>query len=260
MHRVEAAGLSYYQFDIFPKGKIIQAIFTRNGGVSPSPWESLNQGGTTGDSRPRVVENRRLAFEIMGLQVSTIFDVWQIHGSKIVDAELPRDLDMPHEKADGIVTAKKGVTLFMRFADCVPILLFDPIKQVIAIIHAGWQGTVNHICATAVSHLQAKYGSTPGDILSGIGPSIGPDHYYVKDDVIARVQKSFPDDWHRLLMETDRGILLNLWEANKITLGNSGVQKVELANICTSCNLDDWYSHRAENGKTGRFGVLLALR
>jgi polyphenol oxidase len=260
MRKVDFNELSYYQFDIFPPGEIFQAIFTRQGGVSPSPWKSLNQGGTTGDSRPRVVENRRLAFESLGLDVSTIFDVWQVHGTKIIDSGRSRNLDQPHEKADGIVTARKGITLFMRFADCVPILLFDPVVRVIAIVHAGWKGTVNHIGSIAVRHLEEKYGCNPANILAGIGPSIGPDHYYIKNDVMNRVKASFPLNWQGLLQTSDRGTLLNLWEANKLSLENSGVEQIEIAGQCTACNLEDWYSHRAEDGKTGRFGVLLALR
>lgn len=260
MHAITHGGIKYYQFESFPKNSICQAIFTRTGGVSPEPWQSLNQGGTTGDSRPRVVENRRLAFESVGLPVTSIYDVWQVHGTSILAADEPRNLEQPHEKADGIMTNRNGITLFMRFADCVPILLVDPGKNVIAIIHAGWQGTVKRIASIAVSRMRDQYGCEPSEILAGIGPSIGPDHYLVQSDVVARVKQAFPRDWKDLVVPEKSGCLFDLWAANRLSLIDAGVSQIETAGICTACNLGEWYSHRSEGGKTGRFGVLLALR
>jgi YfiH family protein len=260
MRVTQNGSIKYFRFKIFPDDEIIQAVFTRQGGVSPSPWDSLNQGGTTGDIRERVVENRRLAFYSLGLEVDTIFDVWQVHGSRIVSSDIPRDLDELHEKADGIITATKGVTLFMRFADCVPILLYEPETKVIAIVHAGWQGTVNRIAGSAVEKMVQEHGCKKHNILVGIGPSIGPDHYAVRDDVITRVKEAFPQTWRKLLATSTGVTTLDLWQANKVCLEEAGVEQIEIAGMCTACNLNDWYSHRAEGATTGRFGVLLALR
>ncbi len=260
MRAIQKGTIKYYQFEIFPDDQIVQAVFTRQGGVSPVPWDSLNQGGTTGDSRERVIENRRLAFTSLGLSVESIFDVWQVHGSRIVSSEIPRNLEQPHEKADGIITKTKGITLFMRFADCVPILLYEPDKKVIAIVHAGWQGTVNRIAGSAVEKMVQVHGCKKGKILAGIGPSIGPDHYVVRDDVISRVKEAFPLLETSLLETRNEITTLNLWQANKVCLEEAGVEQIEIAGLCTACNLDDWFSHRAEGTKTGRFGVLFALR
>jgi hypothetical protein len=252
--------VKYLQFESFPDQKVIHAIFTRQGGVSPAPWESLNQGGTTGDSRERVIENRRIAFNNVGLKVETIFDVWQVHGTKIIATDKPRDLDQPHKKADGILTSQKGVTLFMRFADCVPILLFDPNLQIISIVHAGWQGTVKRIAETAVDKMVNIYHCDRENIIVGIGPSIGPDHYHVKEDVISQVTKAYPENWKNIIWQQGDSFSLDLWEANRICLEEAGIKKIEIAGLCTACNLEDWYSHRAEGSKTGRFGVLLAMK
>src|SRR5512147_73184 len=138
---LESAGLRYYQFDIFPS-ELTHAIFTRRGGVSPSPWDTLNVGGTVGDEAARVRENRARSFKAVGRTLESMFDVWQVHSADFVLARSPRAPDEGYQKADIILTDRPEVTLYMRFADCVPILLHDPIRRVIGIAHAGWLGTV----------------------------------------------------------------------------------------------------------------------
>ena len=235
------------------------AVFTRAGGVSPEPWASLNQGGTVGDEREHVIENRKRAFDAVELEVESIYDVWQVHGTDYICAESPRPLDQPHQKADIILTQKPGITLFMRFADCVPILLFDPVKRVVGLAHAGWQGTVKQVPLHAVKTMQGTFGSKPADIIACVGPSIGPDHYEVRYDVISQVEATFGADSKELLSGKDGKTFLNLWRANELTLLGVGVSKIEIAGICTACHTEDWYSHRAEKGKTGRFGALISL-
>jgi YfiH family protein len=251
-------GVRYLTFDVFPKN-IVHAVFTRQGGVSPDPWNSLNVGGTVGDEREHVVENRVRAFQALGRDPGSMFDVWQIHSADVVVAQIPH-LSSPCEfKADAIITDRPDLTLFMRFADCVPILLCDPRKGIIGVAHAGWQGTVKKIAQETVRAMQAAYGSYPADILAAIGPSIGPDHYEVGQDVIERVHAAFDGHAASLIQTHEGRIHLDLWAANRLTLEQAGVGRVETAGLCTACAPDDWYSHRAQKGKTGRFGVLMAL-
>ena len=113
-------GIRYYTFDIFPH-MLVQAVFTRRGGVSPAPWNSLNVGGTVGDDRTRVQENRLRSFTALERGLNSMFDVWQVHSTEAVFAEAPRPPEVDHYKADIIFTDRPGVTLYMRFADCVPI-------------------------------------------------------------------------------------------------------------------------------------------
>ncbi len=192
--------------------------------------------------------------------VDSIYDVWQVHGIDYKIAEEPRQLDKGHEKADIILTQKKSLTLLMRFADCVPIFLFDSIKNAIAIAHAGWMGTVNMIAEKAVHIMCKEYGSNPKNIISGIGPSIGPDHYEIGKDLLDKIGLVFPNYVNEVITKKTGRIDLNLWEFNSIALRLAGVVKIEVANICTACHLEDWYSHRGEKGRTGRFGALFALR
>ncbi len=250
--------LKYYTFDIFASG-VVHAVFTRRGGVSPAPWDSLNVGGTVGDDRPRVMENRTRSFEALGRHLDSLFDVWQVHSADAVFAEAPRPSDLDYQRADIILTDRPTVTLYMRFADCVPILLHDPQKRVVALAHAGWLGTVRGVSAAAVRAMVEHYGSKPEDVLAAIGPSIGPDHYEVGPDVIAQIQKTFNGSAARLIETRGAKMHLDLWAANRLQLEQAGVRQIEVAGICTACHLEDWYSHRAEKGSTGRFGALIAL-
>lgn len=249
-------GLRFYQFDSL---QVRHAVFTRHGGVSPEPWSSLNLGGTVGDDIERVRKNRYISFEAMGCKVESIFDVWQVHSADAVCADAPRKTDEPYQKADIILTDNPEVTLFMRFADCVPILVHDPTKGVIGVSHAGWLGTVRDVAGVTVRTMSERYGSDPSDIISCIGPSIGPDHYEVGEDVIAQVKQTFGADSDLVLHPHKTRFHLDLWKSNEYLLKRAGVSQIETAGICTACHTEDWFSHRAEKGKTGRFGTLIAL-
>ena len=259
---LEDRGLRSYQFESFEGLGVSHGIFTRQGGVSPQPWASLNLGGTVGDERAHVVENRRRIFDFAGRAVESIFDAWQVHGTHVICSRSPRPLESPHIQADAILTDLPEITLFMRFADCVPILVHDPVRRIAGIIHAGWKGTLARIAAIAIQKMQAEYGSNPADILAGIGPSICQDEYEIGAEVAGKTRDVFPEDTSRVLVEHDRRLFLDLWSANRIILEESGLLPghIQVSGICTSQNLQDWYSHRAEKGQTGRFGAYIALK
>jgi YfiH family protein len=148
----------------------------------------------------------------------------------------------------------------MRFADCVPLFFFDPVAQVVGLAHAGRVGTINRIAADCVQAMRKTYGSLPENIMAAIGPSIGPDHYEVKQDVLVQVKEFFNNFEDLIILSKDGRTYLDLWKTNQFVLMESGVKQVEIAQICTACNTSEWFSHRAENGQTGRFGALLALQ
>lgn len=260
MYSSQKGEKEYFSFDNLKSFPLINAIFTRKGGVSPNPWYSLNQGGTTGDNRVNVIENRERAFKTFGLDVSSIYDVWQVHGTQAIIAERPRNLDTPHEKADILITNKPAISLFMRFADCVPIFLFDPVHNVIGIVHAGWKGTANKVTEKAVSIFVDYFDSCVQDIHAGIGPSICQKHYQVNNDVFLIFQKEFSENLPAIVNYRDDKKYLDLAMANKLVLMKLGVTKIEESGLCTACDLTRWYSHRAENGKTGRFGALFSIK
>jgi YfiH family protein len=255
---IDSHGVRFFSFDIFPK-TVTQAIFTRHGGVSPKPWNTLNVGGTVGDDAARVRQNRARTFEAVGRLIDSTFDVWQVHSADAIPTAHPRPASEDPQKADIILTNKADVTLYMRFADCVPVFLYDGRTHVVGIAHAGWLGTVRGATRSAVENMSRLYGSDPADIRAGIGPSIGPDHYEVGPDVVARVEQAFGSDAPELIETRDGKTYFDLWKANELQLSQAGVEQVEVSGLCTACHTDDWFSHRAEKGKTGRFGALIAL-
>ncbi len=250
--------IRYFQFEQLGQG-LAHAIFTRKGGISPNPWAALNLGSTVGDDLQNVRENRQRALQTFDRDLASVYDVWQVHGVNVAIADAPRPPEMAHLKADVILTDKPGVTIMMRFADCVPIFLHDPVHKVVGIAHAGWLGTVRGTVRFAVEAMGQRFGSKPGDIQAGIGPSIGPDHYEVGPEVVDQVKQSFHEEASTLLPESMGRIKFDLWAANRLLLERAGVIQVEVAGLCTACHTDDWYSHRAEKGRTGRFGALIAL-
>ena len=256
---VEKNGLRYFQFQNFTNS-IVHAVFTRQGGVSSTPWDSLNMGGSVGDAPANVRENRIRAFFALGRDPESIFDLWQVHGTQAFFASKPRQPDAHEDKGDLIFTDNPDVTLFMRFADCTPLLFHDPVLGVIGIAHAGWQGTIKGVATVAINTMYAHYGSKPENIQAAMGPSIGVDHYEVGDNVVRQVRESFGKDAEALLPKVGARRHFDMWAANRIQLEKAGVTRIEIAGICTASHLNDWYSHRAEKGKTGRFGVLIALK
>jgi len=249
--------LRYFQFNTI---QTRHAIFTRRGGLSPAPWNSLNVGGTVGDDLARVRANRNLSLKALGRSPESVFDVWQVHSADVVYANAPRPEGESLRQADIILTNRSDLTLYMRFADCVPILFHDPRKGVIGVAHAGWVGTLRDVAASTVNAMKKQYGSNPADIVAGLGPSIGPDHYEVGSDVILQVMQKFGDESEALLKSHNGKIHFDLWKTNQILLERAGVGTIEIAGICTACNTNDWFSHRAEKGRTGRFGALISLQ
>jgi len=254
----EADGLRFFQFESLIDANLDHAILTRQGGVSPSPWNSLNYGRTVGDEDTRVTTNITRGLGVTRQSLDEAFDVWQVHSVKVVRADGP-NLAGGHLKADAIITDRSGVTLMMRFADCVPIMIYDPQQRAAGIAHAGWLGTVHGMAAELVRNMQKEFGSKPDEMLAGIGPSVGPDHYPVGDDVIEQFEQVQGESAQRHLHSINGSTHLDLWSANEAQLHSAGVNSIEVSEICTACNLQDWYSHRGENGATGRFGAHLAI-
>lgn len=254
---IEAGGTQYLQFKSLQAPGLFHGVFSRKGGVSPAPWSSLNLGGTVGDSPENVRENLARLLAVSGFSPDQLVQVRQIHSAKVFKSDHPADA---LEESDAITTDQRGLLLLMRFADCVPILFFDPKNQAIAIAHAGWQGTLKGVASQVVNAMGSHYGSLAEDIIVGIGPSIGPDHYQIGSDVIDETKRVFRDEYDQVLLEDADGVKLDLWKANEIHLRKSGVEKITIAGICTGCDLTKWFSHRAEQGMTGRFAAVIGLR
>jgi len=207
--------------------------------------------------------NRKALYKALNISSHQIIEAQQIHSARIL--KLTEDntkmwIGQVITGVDGFVTNQTDVSLILRVADCVPVVIFDPEHLVLGIFHAGWKGTVKRIVAKTLEVMIQAYQSNPKDIQAGIGPSIGPDHYEVGEDVIQQVTVSFQNDANSLLIKQNGSTKLDLWSANQLILEEAGVTRIQCAKICTACNTQEWYSHRKENGKTGRFGAAIALK
>lgn len=257
--RQEKDGIVSYQFESFDPRLVSHSLYTRIGGVSVGPYQSLNLGGTCGDDPNHVRENHQILFNNFGRPFESRFDVWQVHGDTIHFTDQPRPETQKHQPGDGIFTQNPEVTLVMRFADCVPILFHDPVLKIVGIVHAGWQGTLIEVAGVAVRALTSKYDSKPEDLIVGIGPSICGNCYQIGEDLRHKFLARWGDKAKDFVTSSEDGQHLDLWAANEWILRSAGVEKIEQSHICTAENLQEWYSYRKEKGLTGRFAVAIAL-
>ncbi|MCB9421954.1 MAG: peptidoglycan editing factor PgeF [Ardenticatenaceae bacterium] len=271
MRQNQRNNIPYFQFESLPdNGRIQHAIFTRQGGVSPAPFESLNLSVSVPDEKARVYENRRRAYGLYGRDTDTVVHAHLIHDTAVARVtQANNGTWLPH--VDAIITNEPGCALTMNYADCTPIFLYDPVHQAIGLGHAGWQGTVKDLPGAMVKAMQTEFGSKPADLIAGIGPSIGPCCYEVGEVVITAVHNAFDDPETLLLQPANQQTNnqqpaannhrphFDLPEANRRNLENAGVRHIELSGLCTACRTDLFFSHRAEKGRTGRFGTVFIL-
>lgn len=258
MKRIEDNGLQFYQSDLF--ATIQHGIFTRHGGVSSTPWAALNLGGTVGDDVQSVSQNHQLIYDVLDVNPERACTTWQVHGADVVMANGPVQGRKWVARADGVMTNQADVPLVMRYADCIPLLFHDSAKSVIGLAHAGWRGTVQGMGRNMIMAMYNAYGSSPVDIQVVIGPGISIEKFQVGEEVVEAFEDSF-DTLDGLMQRDpqDGTAYIDLWEANRRDLESAGVENIEIAGICTYQTTEDFFSHRAEKGKTGRFGVVMQL-
>jgi polyphenol oxidase len=256
----QVGAIKYFEFESFNPAVVAQAVFARHGGQSPAPYASLNLSVSTGDTRENVRANRTRAFAALDRDPASVADLWQIHSADVIVADTPNTPADYKGKADALITDRSEVTLFLRFADCVPILLYDPRRPAVGVVHAGWRGTLAGAASAAVQAMQARYGSRPRDLVAGIGPSIGPCHYAVGPEVVAQTKETFSGAAKGMLSRVNGGHHLDLWAANAHALREAGVEQIEQSALCTVCHREDFFSHRGHGAQTGRFGALIGLR
>ncbi len=258
MQQVTKGELVYYAFKMWPE--LRHGIFTRKGGQSAAPWASLNMGGNVGDDPAAVRRNHELMYAALNLNEARACTVWQVHSADTIIADGPVEGRRWLGLADGLVTDRADTPLTMRFADCTPLLFYDAVQGVIGIAHAGWRGTVLGVGANTALTMIESYGCQAANIQVGIGPSIGPQRYQVGEEVVAAVQQRFGTTDGLIYRDAADGTAyLDLWAANRLDLERVGVEKIEVAGMCTATLTDEFFSHRAEKGRTGRFGAVLSL-
>ena len=269
MDFIQKKNLAFAQFKNmsgFPE--LFHGVTTRTGGVSPQPFSSLNLGGTTGDSEAHIQANYELLSRALGFDLQTVVSSHQVHGTNlaIINEAPPRSNPFPAahflDGYDGFITAVPGIPLLVRVADCVPVMLYEPDRKVLAVVHAGWKGTAGGISAKAAEHIVAHWQCDIKKIRAGIGPSIGPCCYEVGQDVAECFNKSTGNKRFLMPEAAENTFSLDLQEANRQQLLEVGLDPglIELSWLCTACNSNLFFSHRGEKGKTGRFALIAGLR
>jgi polyphenol oxidase len=257
MLRKETNGVVWYAFEELAESGVVHALLTRLGGASAPPFDALNLGHTVGDDLVAVEENHERAFAAMGIHHEQVVSPYQVHGTHVrLVSQAHTGTTQP--ATDGLLTTTPGVALLLRFADCVPILLFDAKHRAVGMIHSGWKGAAGNIAAAAVAAFARHAGSQPGDLWAGIGPAIGPCCYEVGAEMTDTISQISPKGIE-VLQRRDGGLYLDLPGLVRAQLAEAGVKQITLSNICTACHTEEWFSHRAEKGRTGRFGALAML-
>lgn len=252
--------IPFWQFESFPNGFVQHAVFTRQGGVGIAPFDTLNLSVSVPDERATVYTNRRRAYGLFGRDTDTVVHAHLVHGDSVaVVTQADNGNWISH--VDGILTNEPGCALTMNYADCTPIFLVDPVNRAIGLGHAGWQGTIKDLPGAMVRQMQAAFGTNPGNLLAGIGPCIGVCCYEVDEPVISQVQAKFGKGEELLVKQVGKARPhFDLVHANQINLVLAGVHHIETSGFCTACRTDLFFSHRAEKGRTGRFGTMLLLQ
>lgn len=261
-----ANGVWFGEFTTLSAQGIKHGISTRLGGQSLAPFDSLNLGLHVGDDAETVWKNRQAFCHAVGLSAKKIVTAEQVHGDRVKEIFLQdagrgaQHYSEAIKGTDALITNVPDLPLMLFFADCVPVLIFDPIGKAIGISHAGWKGTVAKIGQKTVLAMQEQYSTNPADCLVAIGPSIGPCCYEVDAYVIEKLQANF-ENWKTLVTLKDEHWQFNLWEANRQQLIEIGITEsnISVSGICTACNTQIFYSHRAEAGNTGRLGAIISL-
>ncbi len=249
-------GLVWYTFS-GPGSKLRHAVLTRQGGVSRGDFSSLNLGNTVGDDPAAVQENHRRVFTLLDVRREAVVSPHQVHGREVVRVDAG-DGGRVIPGTDALMTNRSGVALMLRFADCTPVLFFDAVHGAVALAHAGWRGVAAGVLPATIRAMAEAFGTQPGDLWAGIGPAIGPERYEVGPEVVEAIQAVTPPG--STIAEQRQGSwYLDLPGAVALQLQANGVGQIEPAGFCTATRTDLWFSHRAERGKTGRFGVLAVL-
>ena len=263
-------GVTFLTYPVFDDMNwIVHGFSTRLGGVSQGIYSSMNLSFTRGDEESCVRENYNRIAAAMGVQAEDIVTSDQTHTCnvrKVTEEDRGKGITClrDYTDIDGMITEVPGLVLATFYADCVPLYFADPVHRAVGLSHSGWRGTVQKIGAVTIKKMAEEYGSDPSDMKVAIGPSICQDCYEVSLDVIEEFKNVFDQKhWENLFYAKENGkYQLNLWEANRIIFMEAGIleENISMSNICTCCNPEFLFSHRASHGKRGNLGAFLGIK
>ena len=267
----EKNGCPYLFFPAFQQLKdIVHGFSTRLGGVSEGDLSSMNLSFSRGDQPENVRTNFVRIADAIGFLPDELVFTMQTHTINVREvgaADRGNGFQKPQafSDVDGLITNTPGIILTAFFADCVPLFLIDPVHCAVGLSHSGWKGTVAQIGRVTLERMHERFGSEPSEILIGIGPSICQDCYEVSEEVIDAFRGTYPAESIQAFVRRGKEpgkYQLNLWEANRELFLQCGVTKEHLflSDLCTCCNPDLLFSHRASKGKRGNLAAFLGIR
>lgn len=240
------------------------AFTTRLGGVSQGIFESLNLGTNRGDDPSHVKENYRIICSHSGTSTEKLVFSRQVHGDTVrvvTGKDSLGDIFMPVPyEADALVTTEKNLPLIIFTADCVPILLYDPVNRCVGACHAGWRGTVMNIAGKTIGAMVSASGGRPSNIKAAIGPSIGPCCFETGQEVADAVVKVLGSDADRYI-KPKKGdkYMIDLKSVNRELLLRAGVEAITVSDECTLCSHEKYWSHRYTGGRRGSQASIIML-
>lgn len=268
IRKMESEGVPYLQFPIFDGFALVHGFSTRQGGVSTGDCSTMNMSFTRGDRVEDVRENHRRFAAAVGYDVEQLVLTEQVHSTNIrkvgkADCGEVFFAERSIHETDGLVTNEKGVVLMTFFADCVPLLFYDPVNKAVGNAHSGWRGTVNRMGQKMTERMGEEFGSEPENLLAVIGPSICQECYEVSEEVIREFDAAFDDKYRgELYYQKENGrFQLDLWQANRLILLEAGLkpEHICVSGLCTYENSKMLFSHRYTNGRRGNLSAVIGL-
>ena len=253
-------GVKWAYFPALEQLGLRHGISTRFGGVSCDGLASLNLGVKVDDAPENIATNRRCFAEALGVADERIVASGQVHETTVAIVN-DEHAGQRIAATDALVTNTPNLPLLLFFADCVPLLIYDPVRKVIGLSHAGWKGTLHSIGPKTIATMQQAFASDPADCIVGIAPSIGPDDYEVDQPVLAEINRLWQRPEQFCRPSGPGHWLLDLWRWNQLQFINAGVktENIHIAGVSTARQPELFFSHRASQGTAGRFGVLMTL-
>ena len=253
-----------FRFDGLDRFPLIHAVTTRDPGL-PGDGD-INIAGRL--SRADAIANRRVWADRIGIDGTALVSGRQAHGTRVEvvdDRHRGRgalEIEDAIPQTDALITRTPGLPLIIYTADCVPVLVYDPMEHAIGLAHAGWRGSVGNIAGAVVAAMCSEFGSRPTNLIVRLGPSIGPCCYEVGDEVIDAWRASGIERFAEAIEPREPRAYLDLWRANSLAFEAAGVpaDQVEHSGICTRCHAERFFSRRAGQGHRGLFATIAQLQ
>lgn len=261
----DGGALEFLTFPSLDEIGMVRHLFTtRLGGVSEGEFSTMNFSVIRGDRPDHVAENYRRTGAVLGCRPEDMVASHQTHTTnirRVTAADRGKGITCPrdYENIDGLITNVPGIVLVIYSADCVPLFFVDPVHRAVGLAHSGWRGTAAGMGRCMVEAMGEAYGTKPEDLTAAVGPSICGDCYEVDEDVAGKFE-----EFSGAVRPGRRPgkYQLDLWEANRQILLAAGVrsEKIAVTDICTCCNSDYLFSHRASGERRGNLGAFLGLK